>query len=97
MKAESFHSEFTNLCIPGKHSNNFIDGLFYLTFSLFFLWSDNGDAQIKHLMMILSAVVLWIEPPDVIAASIRNGGSERSSQDPCFQALFNLRKKVVKC
>jgi hypothetical protein len=35
-------------------------------------------------MMILSAVVLWIEPPDVIAASIRNGGSERFSQDPCF-------------
>ena len=45
-------------------------------------------------MMILSAVVLWIEPPDVIAASIRNGGSERFSQDPCLQSLFNLRKKL---
>jgi len=45
-------------------------------------------------MMILSAVVLWIEPPDVIAASIRNGGSERFSQDPCLQYLFNLRKRL---
>lgn len=66
-------------------------GQFYLAFSLFSLLSDNGDAQIKHLITILSAVVLWIEPPDVIAASIRNGGSERSCQDPCLQCL---RKKL---
>ncbi|KAG2537518.1 exportin-4-like isoform X1 [Panicum virgatum] len=49
--------------------------------------NDNGDAQIKHLMMILSAVVLWIEPPDVIAASIRNGGSESEFIDGCHALL----------
>ncbi|XP_066370501.1 uncharacterized protein [Miscanthus floridulus] len=49
--------------------------------------NDNGDAQIKHLMLILSAVVLWIEPPDVIAASIRNGGSESEFIDGCHALL----------
>ncbi|ONM05840.1 Exportin-4 [Zea mays] len=49
--------------------------------------NDNGDAQIKHLMLILSAVVLWIEPPDVITASIRNGGSESEFIDGCHALL----------
>ncbi|KAL6883263.1 hypothetical protein ACP4OV_010677 [Aristida adscensionis] len=49
--------------------------------------NDNGDAQIKHLMHILSAVVQWIEPPDVIAASIRNGGSESEFVDGCHVLL----------
>lgn len=31
----------------------------------------------KHLIQILSAIMPWVEPPDVIAASIRSGGSER--------------------
>ena len=42
------------------------------------LLSDNADGQIQYLVRILSAVVHWIEPPDVIAASIRSGASERS-------------------
>lgn len=49
--------------------------------------NDNGDAQIKHLIHILSAVILWIEPPDVIAASIRNGGSESEFIDGCHALL----------
>ncbi|PWZ52067.1 Phosphoenolpyruvate carboxylase 1 [Zea mays] len=49
--------------------------------------NDNGDAQIKHLMLILSAVVQWIEPPDVITASIRNGGSESEFIDGCHALL----------
>ncbi|KAL6641078.1 hypothetical protein ACP70R_019259 [Stipagrostis hirtigluma subsp. patula] len=49
--------------------------------------NDNGDAQIQHLMHILSAAVLWIEPPDVIAASIRNGGSESEFIDGCHVLL----------
>jgi hypothetical protein len=40
-------------------------------------------------MQILAAVVLWIEPPDAIAASIRNGGSERYSQEPHLQSFFS--------
>ncbi|TVU30390.1 hypothetical protein EJB05_22006 [Eragrostis curvula] len=49
--------------------------------------NDNGDAQVKHLMHILSAAVLWIEPPDVIATSIRNGGSESEFIDGCHVLL----------
>uniref|UniRef100_A0A0E0EYW7 Exportin-4 n=1 Tax=Oryza meridionalis TaxID=40149 RepID=A0A0E0EYW7_9ORYZ len=40
--------------------------------------NDNADGQIQYLVRILSAVVHWIEPPDVIAASIRSGASERN-------------------
>uniref|UniRef100_J3N3E7 Exportin-4 n=1 Tax=Oryza brachyantha TaxID=4533 RepID=J3N3E7_ORYBR len=49
--------------------------------------NDNADAQIKHLVHILSAVVLWIEPPDVIAASIRSGASESEFIDGCHALL----------
>ncbi|KAG8088719.1 hypothetical protein GUJ93_ZPchr0010g10091 [Zizania palustris] len=49
--------------------------------------NDNGDAHIKHLMHILSAAVLWIEPPDVIASSIRNGASESEFLDGCHALL----------
>ncbi|KAL5225000.1 hypothetical protein ABZP36_011639 [Zizania latifolia] len=49
--------------------------------------NDNGDAHIKHLMHILCAAVLWIEPPDVIASSIRNGASESEFLDGCHALL----------
>uniref|UniRef100_A0A3B5YVF2 Exportin-4 n=1 Tax=Triticum aestivum TaxID=4565 RepID=A0A3B5YVF2_WHEAT len=49
--------------------------------------NDNGDAQIEHFMHILSAVILWIEPPNVIAESIRNGGSESEFIDGCHVLL----------
>ncbi|XP_037406634.1 exportin-4 isoform X2 [Triticum dicoccoides] len=49
--------------------------------------NDNGDAQIEHFMHILSAVILWIEPPNVIAESIRNGGSESEFIDSCHVLL----------
>ncbi|GJN20859.1 hypothetical protein PR202_gb08288 [Eleusine coracana subsp. coracana] len=49
--------------------------------------NDNGDAQVNHLMHILAAAVLWIEPPDAIAASIRNGGSESEFIDGCHVLL----------
>ncbi|XP_051186487.1 uncharacterized protein [Lolium perenne] len=49
--------------------------------------NDNGDAQIEHFMHILSAVIMWIEPPNVIAESIRNGGSESEFIDGCHALL----------
>lgn len=49
--------------------------------------NDNGDAQIEHFMHILSAVILWIEPPNVIAESIRRGGSESEFIDGCHALL----------
>uniref|UniRef100_A0A0D9XKK9 Exportin-1 C-terminal domain-containing protein n=1 Tax=Leersia perrieri TaxID=77586 RepID=A0A0D9XKK9_9ORYZ len=49
--------------------------------------NDNADAQIKHLVHILSAAILWIEPPDVIATSIRSGASESEFLDGCHILL----------
>uniref|UniRef100_A0A0E0BBQ0 Exportin-4 n=1 Tax=Oryza glumipatula TaxID=40148 RepID=A0A0E0BBQ0_9ORYZ len=47
----------------------------------------NADGQIQYLVRILSAVVHWIEPPDVIAASIRSGASESEFVDGCHALL----------
>ncbi|KAF3328040.1 Exportin-4 [Carex littledalei] len=49
--------------------------------------SDNGETQMKHLIQILSAIMPWVEPPDVIAASIRSGGSESEFVDGCHALL----------
>uniref|UniRef100_A0A0D3HEQ2 Exportin-4 n=1 Tax=Oryza barthii TaxID=65489 RepID=A0A0D3HEQ2_9ORYZ len=49
--------------------------------------NDNADGQIQYLVRILSAVVHWIEPPDVIAASIRSGASESEFVDGCHALL----------
>lgn len=51
--------------------------------------ADNGEMQIKHLMQILSAVLQWIEPPDVILAAIQCGRSESEMIDGCH-ALLSL-------
>lgn len=49
--------------------------------------SDNGQTQIKHIMQILSAVIPWIEPPDVITEAIRSGSSESEMIDGCHVLL----------
>ncbi|KAJ3682348.1 hypothetical protein LUZ60_014921 [Juncus effusus] len=49
--------------------------------------SDNGETQIKHLIQILAAIITWIEPPDVVTASIRSGGSESEFVDGCHALL----------
>lgn len=57
---------------------------------MFQIFIDNGETQIKHIMQILSAIISWVEPPDVIAASIRSGGSERSFLSFLFQAVNKI-------
>nr|XP_010934314.3 LOW QUALITY PROTEIN: exportin-4-like [Elaeis guineensis] len=51
--------------------------------------ADNGEMQIKHLIEILSAVLQWIESPDVISAAIQSGRSESEMIDGCH-ALLSL-------
>nr|CAD1836168.1 unnamed protein product [Ananas comosus var. bracteatus] len=49
--------------------------------------SDNGETQIKHIVLILSAIIQWIDPPDVISASIQSGQSESEFIDGCHALL----------
>ncbi|XP_073000684.1 uncharacterized protein [Typha latifolia] len=56
--------------------------------------SDNGETQIKHLIHILSAVVQWIDPPDVISAAIQSGQSESEFIDGCH-ALLSMASLTI--
>lgn len=40
---------------------------------------DDGQAQEKHLLQMLSGVIQWIDPPDVAFEAVRRGKSERFS------------------
>lgn len=46
---------------------------------------DNGQMQIKHLTQILSAIIKWIEPADLILEAITT-----EHRDRFRQALANL-------
>ncbi|XP_020678770.1 exportin-4 [Dendrobium catenatum] len=49
--------------------------------------SDNGHAQINHLLQILSCIMQWIEPPEVVIKEIRLGRSESEFIDGCHALL----------
>ncbi|CAI9270663.1 unnamed protein product [Lactuca saligna] len=45
--------------------------------------SDAGVTQGKHLLQLVSGIILWIHPPDVIAKAIECGRSESELLDGC--------------
>nr|XP_043632795.1 exportin-4 isoform X4 [Erigeron canadensis] len=45
--------------------------------------SDAGVSQGKHLLQMISGIVQWVHPPDVIANAINNGRSESELLDGC--------------
>ncbi|THU73129.1 hypothetical protein C4D60_Mb04t19540 [Musa balbisiana] len=50
---------------------------------------DDGEMQIKHLTQILSAVIEWVEPPNIISGALRSGRSESEMIDG-FHALLSM-------
>ncbi|XP_042439551.1 exportin-4-like isoform X2 [Zingiber officinale] len=51
--------------------------------------SDNGETHIKHLVQILSAVIDWIEPPNIVSGALRGGRSESEMIDG-FHVLLSM-------
>ncbi|CAN4115669.1 unnamed protein product [Withania somnifera] len=45
--------------------------------------SDDGSTQKQHLLHLLSGIIPWIEPPDVVSKEIENGKSESEFLDGC--------------
>ncbi|XP_043688810.1 exportin-4 isoform X3 [Telopea speciosissima] len=50
--------------------------------------SDNGQMQEHHLVQMLSGIIQWIHPPDIISAAIENGKSESELLDGCRALLY---------
>ncbi|XP_055828191.1 uncharacterized protein LOC129896345 isoform X2 [Solanum dulcamara] len=50
--------------------------------------SDDGNTQKQHLLHLLSGVIPWIDPPDVISKAIENGKSESEFLDGCRALLY---------
>ncbi|KVH96682.1 Armadillo-type fold [Cynara cardunculus var. scolymus] len=45
--------------------------------------SDAGHSQGKHLLQLISGIIQWIDPPDVVAKAIECGRSESELLDGC--------------
>lgn len=58
------------LNVLGKENTSVID---------FFSNLDNGQMQEHHFLQLLSGILEWIDPPDVISKAIEGGKSERLS------------------
>jgi hypothetical protein len=50
---------------------------------------DNGHTQVQHLLQLLSGIIQWIDPPEVIAKAISCGKSESEMLDGC-RALLSI-------
>ncbi|XP_042518023.1 exportin-4 isoform X3 [Macadamia integrifolia] len=50
--------------------------------------SDNGQMQERHLVQMLSGIIPWIHPPDIISAAIEHGKSESELLDGCRALLY---------
>ncbi|XP_021888651.1 exportin-4 isoform X1 [Carica papaya] len=51
--------------------------------------SDNGQMQEHHFLQLLSGILEWIDPPDVISKAIEGGKSESEMLDGC-RALLSI-------
>ncbi|RWW04826.1 hypothetical protein GW17_00031926, partial [Ensete ventricosum] len=58
------------------------------------LYIDDGEMHIKNLTQILSAVIEWVEPPNIISGALRSGRSERSLSEGISSAS-NLFSTIV--
>nr|XP_010314128.1 exportin-4 isoform X2 [Solanum lycopersicum] len=64
-----------------------------LIVQFFSLWgtifpSDDGNTQKQHLLHLLSGIIAWIDPPDVVSTAIVNGKSESEFLDGCRALLY---------
>ncbi|XP_044482396.1 exportin-4 isoform X2 [Mangifera indica] len=51
--------------------------------------SDNGQMQEHHLLQLLSGILSWVDPPDIVAKAIESGRSESEMLDGC-RALLSI-------
>lgn len=51
--------------------------------------SDNVQMREQHLLQLLSGILDWIDPPDVVSQAIENGKSESEMLDGC-RALLSM-------
>ncbi|KAB2018842.1 hypothetical protein ES319_D08G257300v1 [Gossypium barbadense] len=51
--------------------------------------SDSGKMQENHLLQLLSGILQWIDPPDVVSKAIEEGKSESEMLDGC-RALLSI-------
>ncbi|KAM3305993.1 exportin-4 isoform X1 [Capsicum chacoense] len=50
--------------------------------------SGDGITQKQHLLHLLSGIIPWIDPPDVVSKAIENGKSESEFLDGCRALLY---------
>ncbi|WOG81788.1 hypothetical protein DCAR_0100939 [Daucus carota subsp. sativus] len=51
--------------------------------------SDSGQTQNQHILQLLSGILQWIDPPDVVSNAIKCGRSESEMLDGC-RALLSV-------
>ncbi|XP_022719062.1 exportin-4-like isoform X4 [Durio zibethinus] len=51
--------------------------------------SDNGKMQENHMLQLLSGILQWIDPPDVVSKAIEEGKCESEMLDGC-RALLSI-------
>ncbi|KAK5813731.1 uncharacterized protein LOC108469923 isoform X1 [Gossypium arboreum] len=51
--------------------------------------SDSGKMQENHLLQLLSGILQWIDPPDVVSKAVEEGKSESEMLDGC-RALLSI-------
>lgn len=59
--------------------------------------SDNGITQERHLLQLLSGIIEWVDPPDVVSKAIENGKSDSEMLDGCraLLAIANVTTPYV--
>ncbi|XP_073222113.1 uncharacterized protein [Cicer arietinum] len=59
--------------------------------------SDDGKMHERHLLQLLSGILEWVDPPDVVSKAIENGKSESEMLDGCrtFLAIANVTTPYV--
>lgn len=68
---------FANLGMMDVHHILLIDIYINLSVSDLFNNLDNAQMREQHLLLLLSGVLPWIDPPDVISKEIEEGRSGR--------------------
>ncbi|XP_050223404.1 uncharacterized protein LOC126673345 [Mercurialis annua] len=56
--------------------------------------SDNGQMQEQHLLLLLSGIIQWIDPPDAVSQAIESGKSDSEMLDGC-RALLSMATVIT--
>lgn len=79
------HEGFSIDCLIAVSARKLILQYCSLTGTIF--PSDNGQLQEHHLLQLLSGIIPWIDPPDLVSKQIECGTSESEMLDGCRALL----------